>query len=121
MMNDDARIDVNKLSFTDLNKLLEDTKAAIAHKRVEEIKVLADGFAKKLAIAGFSVREGIAALQPYLPAKETPRASRPAGDKAAKYRNPDNPNETWVGAGKQPQWFKAQLEKGTPRDSMLVR
>ncbi|MCZ4354717.1 MULTISPECIES: H-NS histone family protein [Roseobacteraceae] len=28
-----------------------------------------------------------------------------------KYRNPDNPAETWTGKGRKPQWLKAALEK----------
>ena len=40
--------------------------AATAERRVEELKVLADGFARKLTANGFSVREGIDALKPYL-------------------------------------------------------
>lgn len=27
----------------------------------------------------------------------------------AKYRNPENPNQTWTGKGRQPKWFKAAL------------
>lgn len=62
------------LSLADLQRQLADIDAAIAERRVEELKVLADGFARKLAVNGFSVKEGIAALKPYvgknlLPAK----------------------------------------------------
>jgi hypothetical protein len=39
---------------------------AIAERRVEELKVLADGYAKKLQMNGFSIREGMDALKPYL-------------------------------------------------------
>ena len=46
--------------------MLAQTEAAIAERRVEELKVLADGFARKLAANGFSSREGIDALKPYL-------------------------------------------------------
>ena len=42
------------------------TEDAIADRRVEELKVLADGYAKKLAIYGFSIREAMDALKPYL-------------------------------------------------------
>lgn len=61
-------------SLTELQRQLAEVDAAIAERRVEELKVLADGFARKLAVNGFSVKEGIAALKPYvgknlLPAK----------------------------------------------------
>ncbi len=54
------------LAMADLQRLLAQTDAAIAERRVEELKVLADGFARKLAVNGFSVREGIDALKPYI-------------------------------------------------------
>ncbi len=52
--------------LADLQRQLAAVDAAIAERRVEELKVLADGFARKLAINGFSVKEGIAALKPYI-------------------------------------------------------
>lgn len=54
------------LALTDLQRQLAEVDAAIAERRVEELKVLADGFARKLAVNGFSVKEGIAALKPYI-------------------------------------------------------
>lgn len=36
------------------------------------------------------------------------------------YRNPDNTAETWNGVGKRPDWFKAALERGVDRDSMVI-
>jgi DNA-binding protein H-NS len=60
---------LNGLSLEELQRLLAQTDAAIAERRVEELKVLADGFARKLAINGFSVREGMDALKPYLRVK----------------------------------------------------
>ena len=54
------------LSITHLKKLLAQTEDAIADRRVEELKVLADGYAKKLAMNGLRIREGKDALKPYL-------------------------------------------------------
>jgi DNA-binding protein H-NS len=34
------------------------------------------------------------------------------GKVAPKYRNPDNPTETWTGRGRQPRWLSAKLSKG---------
>jgi len=58
--------DLKGLALADLQRMLAQTEAAITERRVEELKVLADGFARKLAANGFSVREGIDALKPYL-------------------------------------------------------
>ena len=54
------------LSLAQLKELLAQTEEAIADRRIEELKVLADGYAKKLAMNGFSIREGMDALKPYL-------------------------------------------------------
>ena len=59
--------DLDRLAIGDLQRLLKQTNDAIAERRVEELKVLADGYAKKLAMNGFSIKEGMAALKPYLP------------------------------------------------------
>lgn len=34
------------------------------------------------------------------------------GKVAVKYRNKDNPDETWTGRGRQPKWLAARLAKG---------
>ena len=38
-----------------------------------------------------------------------------------KYRNPDNPAETWTGRGRQPRWVSAALEKGLTLDDLRIR
>ena len=37
---------------------------------------------------------------------------RPYPPVTPKYRNPDQPSETWAGRGKQPRWLVAQLISG---------
>jgi DNA-binding protein H-NS len=37
-----------------------------------------------------------------------------------KYRNPENPEQTWVGRGKPPDWFKTNLEEGITKEEMLI-
>lgn len=50
-------------------------------------------------------------------AKSTPNsaaARRPYPSVVPKYRNPDEPSQTWSGRGKQPRWLVAQLIRGKP-------
>ncbi len=70
------------LAMADLQRLLAQTDAAIAERRVEELKVLADGFARKLAVNGFTVKEGISALKPYV-GKDLRPAVRARQDQSA--------------------------------------
>jgi len=38
-----------------------------------------------------------------------------------KYRNPDQPSETWAGRGKQPRWLVAQLGSGRRIDDFRIK
>ncbi|WP_171019892.1 H-NS histone family protein [Hydrogenophaga sp. 2FB] len=103
--------DVSKLSYAELQKMIEDVQQQIAVKRVEEIKVLADAYAKKTTAAGFTIREAIDALKPYLPKKD-------AG--VVKYRDPANTENTWSGKGRVPRWLQAYLDAGQQKEAFLV-
>jgi DNA-binding protein H-NS len=37
-----------------------------------------------------------------------------------KYRNPNQPSETWAGRGKQPRWLAAELKSGKRLDDFLI-
>ena len=76
MTNDDSMLHSKQQTLGDLQSRLAETNAAIAERRVEELKVLADGYAKKLALNGFSIREGMDALKPYLSIKSYAPASQ---------------------------------------------
>src|SRR5262245_55364862 len=38
-----------------------------------------------------------------------------------KYRNPDNPSETWSGRGRQPRWLVALLRAGGRIDDFRIK
>ncbi len=118
--------DISNLSFTELKKriaLIQEqlgaAQDALKNKRGEELKVLADGYAKKLEADGFKISEGIEAMSEYLPAgkKRPPRGSKPqAASKpyvvGTVYQNPEG-KETWTGGtkGQLPRWLKDVLAK----------
>ena len=37
-----------------------------------------------------------------------------------KYRNPDNPAETWTGRGRQPRWLAAKVKRGAKVADFLI-
>ncbi len=97
--------DPAKLSYAELVALQKSINEQISAKRDEEIKVLADGFAKKAVQQGFSVKELIDALRPYLPASDTkspPKRSlgKPVPERGATYRLPDGSTYTRSESGK---------------------
>ncbi|MEE4119275.1 MAG: H-NS histone family protein [Paracoccaceae bacterium] len=49
------------------------------------------------------------------------KRAKSAGTKnPPRYRNPDNPSQTWSGRGRQPQWFKEAVEAGIPRERLAI-
>src|SRR6267142_3363895 len=46
---------------------------------------------------------------------------RPYPPVTPKYRNPDQPSETWAGRGKQPRWLVAQLRSGKRIDDFRIQ
>ena len=42
------------------------------------------------------------------------------GAVAPKYRNPDNPNETWAGRGLKPRWLAAAIKGGKSLENFAI-
>lgn len=51
---------------------------------------------------------------------ESPKPRRAYPRVFPKYRNPNVPNETWSGRGKQPRWLTAALKTGRSLDEFLI-
>ena len=47
-------------------------------------------------------------------------AARGGGVLAPKYRNPDNPAETWAGRGLKPRWMTAAMRRGRKKEDFLI-
>jgi DNA-binding protein H-NS len=45
---------------------------------------------------------------------------RPYPKVRPKFRNPDEPSETWAGRGKQPRWLRKQLRSGKRMDDFRI-
>lgn len=111
-----ATQDISKLSYNELRKLAEEAFALAESKRGEEIKVLADAYAKKTAAAGFSIEEAIDALKPYISKK-----SKPVGAiYLAKYRDPANTGNTYGGRGKRPDWLRKYIDEGRKLEEFAI-
>jgi len=92
---------LDKLSLKELLDHEAKVKKAIAHARERdktEAKQKVDAVLKGM---GFSFGELYGG-----------RGSGKGGKVAPKYRNPDNPAETWTGRGRQPRWLAEKTKKG---------
>lgn len=113
-------------SLSELQRLqsqLADLETAIQVRQREEIKVLVDGFAKKLDSLGLSIETATEELRAYLP-KRTGRASRAAKRSApgefVLYANPADRKQTWGGVGRRPAWVTEFLSKGGDLEKLKV-
>ena len=48
------------------------------------------------------------------------RRGGPGGKVPPKYRNPDNPSETWAGRGLKPRWLTAALKGGKKLEHFAI-
>lgn len=113
-------VDVAKLSYAELIALRKSLDREIADKRGEELKVLADGYAKKAQAAGFTVAEAIQALQPYVVAKPGAKPSGEGAPVRILYRDPANPDNTWSGRGRAARWLADYEAAGRSRDEFKL-
>jgi DNA-binding protein H-NS len=113
-----STVDVSKLSYAQLVELSKTLDKEIQGKRAEELKVLADGYIKKIEASGFTVLEAIEALEPYV-TKAGPK--RGSGNPAPiMYRDTANPNNVWSGRGRPARWLADYEAQGRSRDEFKV-
>lgn len=116
MLDSVAPQDLSKLSKSELKEL---------ERRVQEALVKADARRKKDALEAVeqAVKAfGLTLAEVLAVGAESKRSkvsvAKSAGD--VKFRNPENPEETWSGRGRRPAWFKAHLEAGRSEDDFRV-
>jgi DNA-binding protein H-NS len=82
------------MSIEKLVKLKDQVESALSSKVAETRRMLQSNLAKLTGFGAASMRG----------------AAR--GKVAPKYRNPDDPSETWAGRGLKPRWLAAALKAG---------
>ena len=97
--------DLNTLSLHELHELVANAERVLKERQKEarkgvmaQIRALAD----EVGLTVTFQEEGPA----------TRASSRKGGKVAAKYRNPDNPAQTWTGRGVKPRWLQSLLDQG---------
>lgn len=106
-------IDLTGMSLEDLKKLRRDVDKAIvgfeAKKRKDALK----------AVEQVAREYGVDLAD--IVGETKKRKSTGAGSKGApKYRNPDDPSQTWSGRGRQPAWYKSAIAAGKSDKDLLI-
>lgn len=108
-----AKIDLSQFSFPELQELSQDIDTELQKRRVEERKRVAGEMKGLAASIGMTVEE-ILGL-------EMARKTKTKSQAPAKYQNPDNPEQTWSGRGKKPNWLKEKLGQGRSLEEFEIR
>jgi len=121
------KFDLKALTRKELEKLRGDIEKAL-DKIADVEKKAALAAAEKAARAyGYSLVEltGETAEGTTTPAK-APKARKPKTPNdgrakvAPKYRNPENPEQTWSGRGRSPKWVEAYLAAGGSLENITI-
>ena len=99
--------DIDKLSLAELKQLRKDVDNAIASFNDREKAKARAALEEKAKEFGFSLDEIVG--------KKSRRSKAPA-----KFRNPENPAETWSGRGRRPKWLEDSLNKGSQLEDFLI-
>ena len=92
-------MNLKSMSIDKLSKLKDQVVAALNVKVIEERRTVHDQLSKldRVAAGGSRGKGGRGGAR---------------GPVAPKYRNPENPAETWAGRGLKPRWLAAALKTG---------
>ena len=118
-------IDINSLSARELETLINKAKkrktTLAKRKPVAQVRRKLEQQAKA---EGYTIEElfgttGSTTTTPRSTGRVAKKA-RKLGKVPPKYRNPDNPEETWTGRGRQPRWLAALTAEGRQVEEFLI-
>ena len=118
-----SRPKLDDMSTPELLELREQIQAALASKRqelqrqIEELSKLDVAGASDIRVGSRGQRARVAAPSRRANGRAHPLKGRTV---APKYRDPDNPSQTWAGRGQAPRWLTAYEAQGRKRDEFLI-
>ena len=120
------KFNLKGMSRRELEKLRTDVDKAIEKLAQAEKKAALEAAKKAAKAHGYSLEEltgaGASKKAAAAPAKNQARKAKTdrRAKVAPKYRNPNNPDQTWSGRGRAPGWMAAHLETGGQKDDLAI-
>ena len=108
--------DLMQASRSDLIALRNDVERAIKDSESEARKRALEEAKRVAAEAGFSLQD----LLGNGGSKGRGKSANQSNDQEAKYRHPENPELTWSGRGRQPNWIKDHEANGGSKEDFLI-
>ena len=105
-------IDLKTLSPKELKALIANAESQMQEARASQVQEVRKKIDALLSSSGLTLAD-------IYPARGGKGGKR--GTVAPKYRNPEDPNQTWTGRGKRPLWFAAAIKRrGVTAESLLI-
>ena len=105
-------VDIKNLNHNQLNELIAKAQTRQNELRKEKVSKLREKINELIKAEGFTFDDVFGS--------RAPKARRTGTALAAKYRNPANPEQTWSGRGKRPNWFNDALKAGKKEKDLLA-
>lgn len=112
--------DLKDMSKKQLEKLLKDVQKALKGIETKEKREAKKAAEKAAAKFGFKLSELTGSATSDAGTRKNKRKTAKKSPSPAKYANPADPTQTWTGKGRQPNWYRAEVEKGTSPSSMEI-
>ena len=103
--------DIESLNSKQLAELIEAASGKLAAKKEQEkvaVKAELEALAKE---RGFTIEELFG----------TGKTKAPRAKVEPKYRDPNEPQNTWTGRGRKPKWLAEALENGATKDDFAIK
>ena len=97
-------MDISGLSIDQLTDLLGKAQAEFASRERQNHKDLRAEFERRVAADGYKLAD-------VFPELGAARSSTTRRRRPARYRDPQNPEQTWSGIGRTPKWVQAILDE----------
>jgi DNA-binding protein H-NS len=115
---DASTADIEGLTETELRDLLRSAERLLDQRVAQRAKATLKEARRMAAEVGFEATFTKIAKPT---AAGTPgKTFAPRGPAQQKYRNPDNPAETWAGRGRPPKWVQAALSSGQALEDLAI-
>ena len=108
-------IDLKNMTAKELEKLMADVQKALHAVKARDRRAARKAAEKAAAEFGYSLDElADENAKPRRKAKKAAVKSKP------KFANPDDKKATWTGKGRQPNWYRAAIEKGMSPEELAI-
>lgn len=112
-------IELKSMSRKELEKHLKDVKKALQTAQARDRREAQKAAERAAAEFGYSLSE-LSAEEPKKRKYTKKGTKKPKVASAPQFANPADPSKTWTGKGRQPNWYREAMAKGTSPDDLRI-